>query len=192
MAKGSTALKLHNVELALSQQRQEPPIKNDGVYERASFFSKLFFTWINGLIATGAKETLEAAHLADLLPRSDAAAETYNPLQKAWAAEKERSKPSLMRALIHAYWWQFAVFGPYIGIEAAVELAAAVFLGSFVESISEPAGAPTNKRWLYGTAIMLLTAAKAMLHAHYFFGAWRFGLKLRVVSPFFIRGLVNG
>jgi ATP-binding cassette subfamily C (CFTR/MRP) protein 4 len=174
--------------LAFESNKAGSTLANDSKspLEVAPIWSRLFFCWMNGIMAAGARKPLEQEDLAALLPVEDRAEVISGPLYRAWANELRSfrttehdagAKPSLLRALFRGYGSVYAPCGPIIALESVTELIAAVCLGDFVESLSE---GRSRESWLYGTAILFLTACKAMCHAQYFFYSWRFGMKLRV------------
>lgn len=161
--------------------------------DAASFPSRMLFCWMNQVMEIGAKKTLEEEDLSWILPKADYTANLYAPLRREWSAEKAKptallhcskptTKPSLLRAIVRAYGGKFSRFAFMGAAEAAVELTAAVLLGSFVEALGKEGAANRTDVWAYGTAILLLTASKSLLHAKFFFHAWRFGMQLRIAT----------
>lgn len=81
---------------------------------RASFGSRLFFAWCDGLLRTGAARPLEHGDLHPL-QQSDATGRNARVLRVAWAAEEASGRRSFLRA------WHRA-FGGYFWATGLLEL----------------------------------------------------------------------
>lgn len=68
----------------------------------ASFISTITFQWLQPLMSLGASRPLQKADLYSLSPQYRAA-DNYAKFVKAWAKERQKPKPSLLRALFSIY-----------------------------------------------------------------------------------------
>eukprot|EP00759_Apiculatamorpha_spiralis_P024369 PhF_6_TR27890/c0_g1_i1/m.40857 len=74
--------------------------------ERAGFLSRLTFWYVNHILIQGFKEPLQGHHLPRI-HRRFSAKNVGARWEGIWSMERQRPRPSLVRALIRCYIWRF-------------------------------------------------------------------------------------
>jgi ATP-binding cassette subfamily C (CFTR/MRP) protein 2 len=98
--------------------------------QKAGFFSKLFFFFVDPLVSVGYARVLEPE---DLLELEDVrTVELYVNFEAAWAAELKKPEPSVRRAVVAGSMRGLVVSGVLYGLSAATQLAGPLLLNRIV------------------------------------------------------------
>jgi ATP-binding cassette subfamily C (CFTR/MRP) protein 4 len=169
-------LPLEKVETSL----QEETISNRAInpLDNASIFSKITFSWMNPLLAVGAKRTLNEEDLPELT-NADSAAKLCADLENCWAKEQEMPQPSFFRALVRTSGLRYLGYSLIYIVGGTVRIFQALLLGALIEHIGKK-DASVKEGMLMVTGLFLCTTVYGMCHAQYFFLAWREGMRIRI------------
>lgn len=75
-------------------------------FEKASFLSKVSFSWLSGIVSKSRKADLTIEDLD--LPQRLEAEKSFQRFNAVWQQERRKPKPSLVDALKECYWKEFA------------------------------------------------------------------------------------
>ena len=143
----------------------------------APLLSRLVFAWASPLFAKRGR--IDAGDLVPTLPE-DASAHIAARLERAWGAELRRAHPSLARAYVRAFGWDYLVNAVPIVVKAAFILGQAVVLGELLQRLRDGGGAADA--YLLALGLVCTGAVTALCHHWYFFGAWRAGMRWRIAG----------
>ncbi len=162
--------------------------------ETSSRWSKLVFGWMAILMRLGnSKKRLEPEDL-DLFPLPDDCSTDYlsQEFEKAWATELNSSSPSLARALLRAFGYDFVVGGFFLKLthDTALFVGPQV-LNGMIHFLQDESAPLSQGLWLT-TAVTLSQLTMSLCLRHYFFKCYKFGLRLRtaVVVAVYKKALV--
>ena len=155
-----------------------PASKPKPTFSGAGFCSALTFSWLNSLMATGAKRALEQEDLPPLDP-DDTCCKLRRRLAALWAAEQQRPRPSLMRAVLHLSGWANVARAPIYLVGSCVRICNALLLGALIRHVQDPRAPFARGAWL-AAGMVSCTLLYTLAHAMYFFMGWREGMRLRV------------
>jgi ATP-binding cassette subfamily C (CFTR/MRP) protein 4 len=189
------ALKLAALEgvLATEVEHKLPPSGRGLAYcprDKASFWSRLSYAFVNPLLARGAESTLQFEDLDQLSAHDHAETVTSN-LKESWEAEKKRSpeKPSLLRALFYSKSnnWPFFLAGFNAFAESASCIAQPIVLGYLITWLAEDGERDIWKGMYLAALLMFASFVQAVVHHFLYFLTMRGGWNTRTATS----GLVH-
>ncbi|XP_019510308.1 PREDICTED: cystic fibrosis transmembrane conductance regulator [Hipposideros armiger] len=86
--------------------------------EKASVFSKVFFSWTTPILKKGYRQRLELSDIYQI-PSADSADNLSEKLEREWDRELASKKnPKLINALRRCFFWKFMFYGIllYLGV----------------------------------------------------------------------------
>lgn len=209
------AMKKVEVRAAATSQSARPPNR----LGTASFFSRLFFLWVNPLVAAGRSKALQDEDLPEL-PDFEKSEGLHARFDASWDAERRRKPdaPSFARTMLCAL---LPSYLPYCAIgvaESASFLIQALALGLLVTRLGEPLDelgadgangtsganatgaanttgianeAAARELFLLAAAVSACSILAAFSHQHFFLAGWRLGLRARsgAVSMIYAKAL---
>ncbi|XP_010264828.1 PREDICTED: ABC transporter C family member 5-like [Nelumbo nucifera] len=104
-------------------------------YSGAGFFSLITLSWLNPLLAVGAKRPLELRDIPLLAPK-DRAKTTYKILSSNWEkmkAENPAKQPSLAWAILKSFWKEAACNAIFAGLNTLVSYVGPYLISYFVD-----------------------------------------------------------
>ena len=145
--------------------------------DKASFFSRAFFTWPYPLLKLGLVRPLEEEDLPEVL-HVDSSKRNKNYFDQIWDDEKRRNpkKPSLHKAILRDYFKSTWIVQPAFLVAMTAKIIQALALGLLIESFE------TGNREGYKWAAVLMVTGLVILfeHHHVFFVTWRKGMQFRI------------
>ena len=164
--------------------------------ETSGPWSKLVFGWMAALMNLGNhKKKLDPEDL-DLFPMpEDCGTETLSrDFEKAWNEELKASNPSLVRALYHAFGFDFVVGGFCLKLihDSALFVGPQVLNG--IIRFLQDENAPLSRGLWLTAAVTVSQLTMSLCLRHYFFKCYKFGLRIRtaVVVAVYKKALVLG
>jgi ATP-binding cassette subfamily C (CFTR/MRP) protein 4 len=153
--------------------------------EKASFFSIVFFWWMNPLLTLGYRQDLQLEDLYE--PRKEDESEVLgDSLEAEWRKEQEGTKekpPSLTRALIRCFGRRYALLGIFTAFEECIlRIYQPLFMGWMIDYFSPESRTTKLEAYLYAAGVVLCAAIYTFTHHPYFFGVMHLGMKLRVAA----------
>ncbi len=139
--------------------RWSPPKKPDpppaDLYSRVTLLQQLTFSFVSPIVRFGLYQPLQQA---DLLPvaEADRAATVTAALEKEWAVERTKRRPSLNKALFRTRRGMFYLTGFMFATEVTIMLVKPIVLHSLLVWLN---GAGTSNDWRHGSGIALGLAA---------------------------------
>ena len=96
--------------------------------------------------------------------------------------------PSLLKAIIRAFGFKFALLGIWaLWEECVLRILQPLFMSWFIRYFSsEDSGISTSEAYAYGLGIVGMSALYTLTHHQYWFGVMHTGMKLRVAHCSFI------
>lgn len=162
--------------------------------ETSSPWSKLVFGWMAILLRLGnSKQKLDPADL-DLFPLPEDCGTEYlsSAFEKAWNEELSASKPSLARALLRAFGYDFVVGGFCLKLihDTALFVGPQV-LNGMIHYLQDESAPLSRGVWLT-IAVTFSQLTMSLCLRHYFFKCYKFGLRIRtaVVVAVYKKALV--
>ncbi|CAL8127054.1 unnamed protein product [Orchesella dallaii] len=161
--------------------------------EKASFLSRVFFSWLFTFFRLGSKRELELSDLYRL--ESENKSENLgNRLAKAWREEisgaekwksmtkvKNQKTPSLLRALVKVFFWQYAVLGLIAFFEECfLKIVQPIFLGLIIRYCAGEFEDPYG--YVFAGGLLLASALYTAHHHPYFFFTQHCGMQIRVAT----------
>ena len=107
-------------------------------YTDAGLFSLATLSWLNPLLATGAKRPLELRDIPLLAPK-DRSKTCYKILNSNWErlkAENPSKQPSLAFAIFRSFWREAAVNAVFAGLNTLVSYVGPYLINDFVDYLS--------------------------------------------------------
>nr|AHK05652.1 ATP-binding cassette transporter sub-family C member 4 [Tigriopus japonicus] len=156
--------------------------------ENANILSIAFFWWLNPLMWLGYKKNLEIQDLYRAL-KIDQSADLNSRIEKHWQRELDKQaqsnnkhKPSLFRAVIRTFYGEFCFLGLFTFFEEClIRIAQPVFLSWFVAYFTPGQTAISRtEAYIYGFAVVLMSALYTFTHHPYFFGVMKVGMRVRI------------
>ncbi|XP_060072940.1 ATP-binding cassette sub-family C member 4-like isoform X1 [Ylistrum balloti] len=149
----------------------------------ANPISKIFFWWLNPTFTTGYKRRLEVEDLFNVV-KQDSSEELGNKLEREWEKELKKQetggKPSLLRALIRMFGFQYMLLGIIVFIEEGTKVVQPLLLGQLIRYFTPESTVSERDAYLYAMGVSLCAIVLAVSHHPYFFGVQRIGMQMRV------------
>ncbi|XP_050307150.1 ATP-binding cassette sub-family C member 4-like [Anthonomus grandis grandis] len=172
-------------------------LKRDSPWTKANVVSKLFFTWTIPLFYKGSKRKIQMTDLYKTLP-SDRSERLGDKLEYYWNKQLKRSKektlykPSLLKALVKTFFWDYSVSGLiflvyHILIRSPQPLVLAWFVQQFeLDTINQ------NSMYLWASVLNMMSLFGIFLMHHGNYSALAVGMRVRVaVSSLIYRKIMK-
>ncbi|ODH51654.1 hypothetical protein GX48_02119 [Paracoccidioides brasiliensis] len=150
-------------------------------YEYADIFSVLTFSWMTPLMKVGYKSFLTQDDLWNLR-RRDTTHVTGDELEKAWARELKKKKPSLWRALFRAFsapYFRGAVIKCGSDILAFVQPQLLRLLITFIDSYQTESPQPAARGVALALAMFVVSVSQTACLHQYFQRAFETGMRVK-------------
>ncbi|XP_077217234.1 multidrug resistance-associated protein 6 isoform X2 [Tasmannia lanceolata] len=147
---------------------------------KASFISRLIFSWINPLLKLGYSKPLVLEDIPHLEPQ-DSAHLAYQAFAHEWDIQrKQRSngKNLILRALAKCYMKEMIVVGFYAFLRTVSVVASPLLLYSFVQYSAREEENLYEGLLLVG-CLVVVKIVESLSQRHWYFGARRFGMRMR-------------
>ncbi|EEH36890.1 metal resistance protein YCF1 [Paracoccidioides lutzii Pb01] len=150
-------------------------------YEYADIFSVLTFSWMTPLMKVGYKNFLTQDDLWNLR-RRDTTHVTGDELEKTWARELKKKKPSLWRALFRAFsapYFRGAVIKCGSDILAFVQPQLLRLLITFIDSYQTESPQPAARGVALALAMFVVSVSQTACLHQYFQRAFETGMRVK-------------
>ncbi|RYE97703.1 MAG: hypothetical protein EOO41_03190, partial [Methanobacteriota archaeon] len=145
---------------------------------RASILAQILFTYPSAFLRLRGRVT--PADFFTPLPQDDAA-NLHNKLREGWQRTLKAGRPSLFRAFVYAFGWQYVVYLLPLATKSACVLAQTQFLALLLTTLRVEDGNVVPP-YLYALGLVLTGAGGALMHHTYFFQSWRGGMRMRLAT----------
>ncbi|EFJ22379.1 hypothetical protein SELMODRAFT_175762 [Selaginella moellendorffii] len=150
----------------------------------SSWKDSLFFSWLNPLLATGAKKPLQRCDVPALRDQDDTAERTHAGLIQALSKVGDDHTPSsLFWAIARCHWREIWRTGALALVKTIAISCNPLFLRYFTRFVAASnggGGLPGRTRgYLLVAALFSAKILECLSQRHWFFGARRLGLRLR-------------
>ncbi|XP_032762805.1 cystic fibrosis transmembrane conductance regulator-like [Rattus rattus] len=148
--------------------------------EKASFISKLFFSWTTPILRKGYRHHLELSDIYQA-PSSDSADHLSEELEREWDREQaSKKKPQLIHALRRCFVWRFVFYGVLLYLGEVTKAVQPVLLGRIIASY-DPDNTEERSIAIYlGIGLCLLFIVRTLLLHPATFGLHRIGMQMRI------------
>ncbi|XP_031635983.1 multidrug resistance-associated protein 4-like [Contarinia nasturtii] len=149
--------------------------------ESASFISQIFFIWAIPIFKTTYDKVLDANDANEPLQR-DRSSVLGDRIEKTWLEEcKKKSKPSLVRAVVKAFWFELIIMGILSFLnDVVIRLIIPFLLEKLLSYFRKASEMKREDALIYGTAIFVITIFAGISLLHYFFLGYCYGMRVRV------------
>lgn len=154
--------------------------------EDANIFSRIFLTWSFDLFRRGYKGSLTMANLWQAC-KVDESGQVGDRLEQAWELELEnakryRKKPSLAKAIVKAFWFDYMLCGLLVGVLFVVIWPLIPYtLALFIEYFSEEkTPASYSRAHIYNFLLNFFSALSSIMFSQTFLTQGRVGMRIRV------------
>eukprot|EP01065_Artemidia_motanka_P038578 TRINITY_DN4742_c0_g1_i1.p1 TRINITY_DN4742_c0_g1~~TRINITY_DN4742_c0_g1_i1.p1 ORF type:complete len:1315 (+),score=399.91 TRINITY_DN4742_c0_g1_i1:72-3947(+) len=152
--------------------------KSEHPEEAAGLFRRLTYAYLNPLLKEGRKRPLV---FEDFFPirEVDDAGVLGGKLADAWREQLSGSDPSLLRAVVHAFWWRYFLIG-FVGLcEWACALTQPVLAARLMDWNDDP-DAPQSEGWILGATFIVIAFLQSYLHHPFFYEVMQAGMRVRI------------
>ncbi|PSS34271.1 ABC transporter C family member 10 like [Actinidia chinensis var. chinensis] len=149
-------------------------------FSRASFFSKLSFWWLNPLMRSGKKKTLEDGDIPKLR-EEDRAEACYLLFTEQFNKQKQRNpslQPSVLRIIILCHWKEIFVSGFFALIKVITLSAGPLLLNAFIE-VAEGNESFKNEGYVLAITLFFSKSIESLAQRQWYFRSRLIGLKVR-------------
>uniref|UniRef100_A0A8I6AU15 CF transmembrane conductance regulator n=1 Tax=Rattus norvegicus TaxID=10116 RepID=A0A8I6AU15_RAT len=148
--------------------------------EKASFISKLFFSWTTPILRKGYRHHLELSDIYQA-PSSDSADHLSEKLEREWDREQaSKKKPQLIHALRRCFVWRFVFYGVLLYLGEVTKAVQPVLLGRIIASY-DPDNTEERSIAIYlGIGLCLLFIVRTLLLHPAIFGLHHIGMQMRI------------
>ncbi|CAG9859550.1 unnamed protein product [Phyllotreta striolata] len=152
--------------------------------EKANPLSVLLFGYALPMFKKGYSKNLEVEDLYNPLA-ADRSQFLGNKLQLYWnnqieKAKKTNSEPSLLKALINTFWWDYLYLGVLIGVnDLGLKIVQPFLLGLLLDYFNPELEVPKERAYLYAGLIVLFNFLSIFLSNQYMLGAFHAGMRVR-------------
>ncbi|XP_051007840.1 cystic fibrosis transmembrane conductance regulator [Acomys russatus] len=148
--------------------------------ERASFISKLFFSWTTPILRKGYRQRLELSDIYQA-PASDLADHVSERLEREWDREQaSKQNPQLIHALRRCFFWKFFFYGILLYLGEVTKAIQPVLLGRIIASYDPDNKVERSIAIYLGVGLCLLFIARTLLLHPAIFGLHRIGMQMRI------------
>ncbi|CAI9114291.1 OLC1v1014977C1 [Oldenlandia corymbosa var. corymbosa] len=158
--------------------------KSSTSLDRASFFSELFFTWINPLLKIGNSKTLALEDIPSLVSEDEAVlayerfAEAWSSFQKGKQSNNNAHDNLAIRAITKVYWKKVILAGIYAIFRVVSVVVAPLLLFAFVNYHNRETKGVVEGLVLVGL-LVLTKVVESLSYRHFFFYSRRIGMTMR-------------
>ncbi|XP_051031684.1 cystic fibrosis transmembrane conductance regulator [Phodopus roborovskii] len=148
--------------------------------EKASFISKLFFSWTTPILRKGYRQRLELSDIYQA-PSSDSADHLSELLEREWDREQASKKnPKLIRALRRCFFWRFLFYGILLYLGEVTKAVQPLLLGRIIASYDPDNTVERSIAIYLGIGLCLLFIVRTLLLHPAIFGLHRIGMQMRI------------
>ncbi|XP_019627853.1 PREDICTED: multidrug resistance-associated protein 4-like [Branchiostoma belcheri] len=139
-----------------SRPEQDGGRKRHNPLETANWFSKIFFCWVNGLMATGYRRKLEQDDMYPLR-ECDTAETATNEFRPYWEREVKNATPDkpprFLKALIRCYGLRYFLMGFVSLLEEATEMIEPFLIAYIIKYFEPNSGVTREEAYMYAGII---------------------------------------
>ncbi|GAB1290580.1 Cystic fibrosis transmembrane conductance regulator [Apodemus speciosus] len=148
--------------------------------EKASFISKLFFSWTTPILRKGYRHHLELSDIYQA-PSADLADHLSEKLEREWDREQASKKnPQLIHALRRCFFWRFTFYGILLYLGEVTKAVQPVLLGRIIASYDPDNKVERSIAIYLGIGLCLLFIVRTLLLHPAIFGLHRIGMQIRI------------
>ncbi|ERE87631.1 cystic fibrosis transmembrane conductance regulator [Cricetulus griseus] len=148
--------------------------------EKASFISKLFFSWTTPILKKGYRQHLELSDVYQA-PSSDSADHLSEQLEREWDREQASKKnPKLIHALRRCFFWRFIFYGILLYLGEVTKAVQPLLLGRIIASYDPDNKVERSIAIYLGIGLCLLFIVRTLLLHPAIFGLHRIGMQMRI------------
>uniref|UniRef100_A0A8D1L0R4 Cystic fibrosis transmembrane conductance regulator n=2 Tax=Sus scrofa TaxID=9823 RepID=A0A8D1L0R4_PIG len=148
--------------------------------EKASIFSKLFFSWTRPILRKGYRQRLELSDIYHI-SSSDSADNLSEKLEREWDRELASKKnPKLINALRRCFFWRFMFYGIILYLGEVTKAVQPLLLGRIIASYDPDNKAERSIAIYLGVGLCLLFIVRTLLLHPAIFGLHHIGMQMRI------------
>lgn len=148
--------------------------------EKASFISKLFFSWTTPILRKGYRQRLELSDIYQA-PSSDSADHVSEKVEREWDREQASKKnPKLINALRRCFFWRFIFYGILLYLGEVTKAVQPLLLGRIIASYDPDNQMERSIAIYLGIGLCLLFIVRTLLLHPAIFGLHRIGMQMRI------------
>uniref|UniRef100_A0A8C3VLY6 Cystic fibrosis transmembrane conductance regulator n=1 Tax=Catagonus wagneri TaxID=51154 RepID=A0A8C3VLY6_9CETA len=148
--------------------------------EKASIFSKLFFSWTRPILRKGYRQRLELSDIYHI-SSSDSADNLSEKLEREWDRELASKKnPKLINALRRCFFWRFMFYGIILYLGEVTKAVQPLLLGRIIASYDPDNKAERSIAIYLGIGLCLLFIVRTLLLHPAIFGLHHIGMQMRI------------
>uniref|UniRef100_H2YL87 Uncharacterized protein n=1 Tax=Ciona savignyi TaxID=51511 RepID=H2YL87_CIOSA len=151
-------------------------------------FIEFFYRWLNGFFTKGNKHDLKEEDMFQLLPDDRSEKLSYD-LECHWKSELQRfsatgKKPSLFRAVLKTYFWEwtFYLFLGFIEVTEVLRTTNPILLRWLLRYFEVNSDVTMASAYIYASGIFLILVILTFLHHVLFYYTQRLGWHLRAAT----------
>ncbi|KAM6202279.1 cystic fibrosis transmembrane conductance regulator [Rhynchocyon petersi] len=148
--------------------------------EKASFFSKLFFSWTRPILRKGYRQRLELSDIYYVVS-DDSADNLSERLEREWDRELASKKnPRLINALRRCFFWKFMFYGILLYLGEVTKAVQPLLLGRIIASYDPDNKAERSIAIYLAIGLCLLFIVRTLLLHPAIFGLHHIGMQMRI------------
>ncbi|KAM4748562.1 cystic fibrosis transmembrane conductance regulator [Rhinophrynus dorsalis] len=149
--------------------------------EKASIFSKIFFSWTKPILRKGYRQRLELSDIYQI-PTEDSADNLSERLEREWDRELATSKknPKLINALKRCFFWKFLFYGILLYLGEVTKAVQPLLLGRIIASYDPSNSHERSIAYYLGIGLCLLFVVRMLLLHPAIFGLHHIGMQMRI------------
>nr|Q2QLH0.1 RecName: Full=Cystic fibrosis transmembrane conductance regulator; Short=CFTR; AltName: Full=ATP-binding cassette sub-family C member 7; AltName: Full=Channel conductance-controlling ATPase; AltName: Full=cAMP-dependent chloride channel [Otolemur garnettii]ABA90408.1 cystic fibrosis transmembrane conductance regulator, ATP-binding cassette (sub-family C, member 7) [Otolemur garnettii] len=148
--------------------------------EKASVFSKLFFSWTRPILRKGYRQRLELSDIYQI-PSADSADNLSEKLEREWDRELASKKnPKLINALRRCFFWRFMFYGILLYLGEVTKAVQPLLLGRIIASYDPDNKVERSIAIYLGIGLCLLFIVRTLLLHPAIFGLHHIGMQMRI------------
>ncbi|MEE6480967.1 hypothetical protein FKM82_012720 [Ascaphus truei] len=149
--------------------------------EKASIFSKIFFSWTKPILRKGYRQRLELSDIYQI-PTGDSADNLSERLEREWDRELATSKtnPKLINALKRCFFWKFLFYGILLYLGEVTKAVQPLLLGRIIASYDPDNSHERSIAYYLAIGLCLLFVVRMLLLHPAIFGLHHIGMQMRI------------
>ncbi|XP_076972706.1 cystic fibrosis transmembrane conductance regulator isoform X2 [Tamandua tetradactyla] len=148
--------------------------------EKASFISRLFFSWTRPILRKGYRQRLELSDIYQI-PSADSADNLSEELEREWDRELASKKtPKLINALRRCFFWRFMFYGIILYLGEVTKAVQPLLLGRIIASYDPDNKVERSIAIYLGIGLCLLFVVRTLLLHPAIFGLHHIGMQMRI------------
>ncbi|KAM5206026.1 LOW QUALITY PROTEIN: cystic fibrosis transmembrane conductance regulator [Hipposideros larvatus] len=148
--------------------------------EKASVFSKVFFSWTTPILKKGYRQRLELSDIYQI-PSADSADNLSEKLEREWDRELASKKnPKLINALRRCFFWKFMFYGILLYLGEVTKAVQPLLLGRIIASYDPDNKVERSIAIYLGIGLCLLFIMRMLLLHPAIFGLHHIGMQMRI------------